>query len=459
MLKRKIEKQLINWKNKENHNPIVLTGARQIGKTTSVRNFAKDNYSSFVEINFHEQPEYKQIFSDGYGCEAVVRRISMINPGFQFIKDDTLIFFDEVQDYMDALTSLKFLKLDGSYDVICSGSGLGVKYKNVTSIPVGFKEDMTMYSLDFEEFLWALNYKEEQIDYIKQQMLNLGPLDTTTKDIMNKNFMSYILTGGMPKIVNQFIESKNFSGILDMQKQVISDYDNDIVKYTEGLDSAKVRNVYRHIAPQLSKENHKFQITKLGHGARASQYVGCNEYLEDSGVVNVCYCLNDLTLPIKGNENSDNYRLYFADSSLLVGSLDEESQRDLRANRNLGVYKGALFENFAAEALKKQGYSLYFYKSEDRYTELDFTIRVNNNIVPIEIKAGRGKAKSLNAVIKDTKISEITYGFKFGDYNIGYSENIITFPYFTLFLLKDVLNHRENTKLGNLIKLIEIGEE
>lgn len=165
--------------------------------------------------------------------------------------------------------------------------------------------------------------------------------------------MDFILTGGMPAIVNQFIENKNFSGILQMQKEIIDDYDNDIIKYTEGLESARIRNVYRHIASQLSKDNHKFQITKLGHGARTYQYIGCNEWLEDAGVVNVCYCLNDLSLPIKGNENMDNYRLYFSDTSFLIGSLDEESQNDLRMNKNLGIYKGALFENFSAEALKK----------------------------------------------------------------------------------------------------------
>lgn len=459
MLRRKIDKKLIEWKNRKGHKPIVLTGARQIGKTTSIEMFGKKNYSSFIEINFHEFPEYKQIFSKGYSAEEVVRQLSMINPDFKFIKGKTLIFFDEIQDYMDALTSLKFFSLDGNYDVICSGSGLGVKYKNVTSVPVGFKEEMKMYSLDFEEFLWALNYKDNQIEYLKEQLLCLEPLTNVIKDTFNDHFTSYILTGGMPKIVKTYVENKNFSGLLDMQKEIINDYDNDIVKYTEGLDSAKIKNVYRHIAPQLSKENHKFQITKLGHGARSYQYLGCNEWLEDSGVINTCYCLNDLSLPLKGNENQDNYRLYFADSSLLIASLDDENQKDLRVNKNFGVYKGALYENIAAEALKKQGYDLYFYKSDDNTIELDYLIRVKNNVVPIEIKSKRGKAKSLNAVIKDPDIKKVTYGFKFGDYNIGYSGNVATFPYFTLFLLKDALNSRENTKLGDWVKTVENEEE
>lgn len=455
MLRRKIEKTLEEWKKRTNHKPLILTGARQIGKTTSIENFARENYSSLVEINFYENPEYKQIFDDGYSVDNIIRQISIINPNFQFIKEDTLIFFDEVQEHMDTLTSLKFFSLNGNYDVICSGSGLGVKYKKVKSVPVGFKEEIKMFSLDFEEFLWALGYEDNQIAYLQEQMMNLNPLSTAIINTFNKHFMSYILTGGMPAIVNRFMENKNFNGILEMQKEIINDYDNDIAKYTEGLESARIRNVYRHIASQLSKDNHKFQITKLGHGARAYQYIGCNEWLEDAGVVNVCYCLNDLNLPIKGNENADNYRLYFSDTSLLVGSLDEESQKDLRINKNIGVYKGAMFENFSAEALKKQGYDLFFYRKEDATRELDFLIRVNNNVVPIEVKSNRGKAKSLNTMIKDQDVSTVTYGFKFGNYNIGCSNHVITFPYFTLFLLRNVLENREDTKLGNWIKEVE----
>lgn len=456
MLRRKVEKQLLEWKNRDDHKPLVITGARQIGKTTSIEVFANNNYEHFIEINFYEQPEYKQIFDNGYGVEEVVRQISIINSEFEFVGGKTLIFFDEIQEYMDALTSLKFFSLDGKYDVICSGSGLGVKYRNVTSVPVGFQEDMKMYSLDFEEFLWALEYSDDQIDHLKKQMLDLSPLSKVEMDVFNQHFMSYILTGGMPAIVDMFIKNKNFSGILQQQKTLIQRYDDDIAKYADSLDAAKIRNVYRHIASQLSKENHKFQITKLGHGARAHQYVGTQEWLEDAGVVNVCYCLNDLTLPLKGNENPDNYRLYFADTALLIGSLDEETQKDLRVNKNLGVYKGALYENFTSEAFRKEGYDLYFYRSKDSRIELDFLIRVKNNIVPIEIKSKRGNSKSMNTVIEDSKIQEITYGFKFGEYNIGFSDTLITFPYFTLFLLKDVLENRDNTKLGEWIERVQV---
>ena len=448
MLKRKIDEYLKSWKTKPDHKPLIIKGARQIGKTTSITSFGRHFYDSFIEINFYEHPEYKNIFENGFNTESVIRNISLINPSFRFIPGSTLIFFDEIQEYMDATTSLKFFVLDGRYDVICSGSALGIKYRHVSSVSVGFKEDIEMYSLDFEEFLWACGYDDSLKKQIVEQMLDLKPFSNLMMSRMKRLFTDYLITGGMPEIVQRFIDNQNFSGILEMQKQLIMDYDDDISKYTEGLDSAKVRNMYRHIAPQLGKENHKFQITKLGHGARAYQYKGCEEWLADAGVVNLCYCVHDLSLPLKGNEIPDNYRMYFSDTSLLIGSLDEESQKDLRINQNFGVYKGAIYENMTAEALKKQGMGLYFYRSKDTRTELDFLIRIRNNIVPLEIKTGRSQARSLNAVILDNKIPDVTYGMKFTGNNIGAENRQFTYPYFCLFVINDLLKNQTGTPFG-----------
>lgn len=450
MLKRKVDIDLNTWKNRP-HKPLIIKGARQIGKTTSIMHFAKMNYSSVIYINFYENPEYKQIFDDGFNVENIIHNISFINPEFQFIPHDTLIFFDEIQEYMDATTSLKFFSLDQNYDVICSGSSLGVKYKHVSSVSVGYKEDYEMFSLDFEEFLWANGNSDNQINRLITNILQLEPYSNLVMNQMNKLFMDYILVGGMPAIVNQYIQTKTFTNILDMQKQILQDYDDDIGKYAEGLKSSRIRNMFRHIAPQLGKDNHKFQITKLGHGARSYQYQGCEEWLSDAGVINTCFCMNQLELPLKGNENQENYRIYFSDTSLLLASLDEESQNDLRQNKNLNVYKGALYENFCAEALRKQGYGLWYYRSEDSRTELDFLLRIKDNIVPIEVKAGSTKARSLSAVISDSNIPLIQYGLKYSINNIGANNQIITLPYFTLFLLKQVLNQITDTPLQNYI--------
>ncbi len=451
MLRRKIELYLETWKNR-NHKPLIIKGARQIGKTTSILNFARRNYSSVIYINFYESPEYKQIFNDGYGVDNIIHNLSFMRPDLQFIPNNTLIFFDEIQEYMDATTSLKFFSIDGNYDVICSGSSLGVKYKNVSSVSVGYKEDLEMFSLDFEEFLWANGYSDEQINTLLiDNILKLKPYSSLILNQMNKLFLDYIIVGGMPAIVNHYIETKTFSNLLDMQKQLLKDYDDDIGKYANGLESSRIRNIFRHIAPQLGKDNHKFQITKLGHGARSYQYKGCEEWLSDAGVINTCYCLNQLELPLKGNENQENYRIYFSDTSLLLASLDDESQNDLRFNKNLNVYKGALYENFCAEALRKQGYELHYYRSEDSRTELDFLLRIKDNIVPIEVKAGKSKARSLSAVINDDSIPSIQYGIKYSMNNIGAENHIITLPYFTLFLLKQVISEMNDTPLQDYI--------
>ena len=451
MLKRKIDVFLEEWKNRE-HNPLIIKGARQIGKTTSIMEFAKKNYESVIEINFISNPEYIQIFKSGFNVDSIILELSILNPNLKFIPGNTLIFFDEVQEYMDATTSLKFFALDKRFDVICSGSALGVKYNKVKSVAVGFKEDYTMYSLDFEEFLWAKGYEDNIINSLFNNVLDLKPYSDLVLDKMNSLFMEYILVGGMPKIVSTYIEQGNYSGIPNRQNQLYQDYLDDIRKYVEGLDASRVENMYLHVASQLGKDNPKFQIIKLGHGARANQYEGCAQWLSDAGVVNICYCLNSLTLPLKGNENPNNYRLYFADTSLLIASMDEESRKDLLVSKNLGVYKGALYENFAAEALMKQGYELFFYRSEDSRTELDFLIRLKDSIVPIEIKANKGSARSLNAVIEDKKIDEIKYGIKFSNNNIGVANNMLTLPFFTLFMLKSVITNMKDTKFEEFVR-------
>lgn len=373
--------------------------------------------------------------------------LSILNPNLKFIPNNTLIFFDEVQEYMDATTSLKFFALDKRFDVICSESS-----PIVNDASIDFKEDYTMYSLDFEEFLWAKGYEDNIINTLMNNILELKPYSDLVLEKMNSLFMEYILTGGMPKIVSTYISQGNYSGIPYRQKQLYQDYLDDIRKYVEGLDASRVENMYLHVASQLGKDNPKFQITKLGHGARAFQYEGCAQWLADAGVVNIGYCLNSLNLPLKGNENLNNYRVYFADTSLLIASMDEESRKDLLVSKNLGVYKGALYENFAAEALMKQGYDLFFFRSEDSRTELDFLIRIKDNIVPIEIKANKRSARSLNTVIDDKKIDEIKYGIKFSNNNIGVSNKVLTLPIFTLFMLKKVVTYMKDTKFEEFVR-------
>ena len=434
-LRRKIDEYLAEWKKNPNHLPLIVKGARQIGKTFSIENFAK-NYKSFVEINFVTSPEYKTIFERGFSANEVVKQISMINPDFKFIGNDTLIFFDELQACANCATSLKFFALDKKYDVICSGSLMGINYQEIDSVSVGYKIDYEMYSLDFEEFLWAKGYKDNQIDDLFENMKHLQPLSQTAMDVMMQNFKEYILVGGMPQVVKMFVTQNNFSGILDTQRALLHAYGEDITKYAYGLDKAKVKNVYENIPAFLAKDNKKFQISKIAHGARNREYIGVVDWLNDAGIVNICYCLDLPDLPYKGNYNPQNYKLYFRDTGLLIASLDDEAQADLRANKNFNTYKGAVYENIVADMLTKAGYPLYYFKNAKGTVEMDFFIRDANSAVPVEVKANDNSTPSLNTLIDSDKYPSVKYGIKLCHKNIGFNGKFYTFPYFLTFLLK-----------------------
>jgi len=441
-LKRKIDDFLINWKKDPNRLPLIIKGARQIGKTNAIRNFGENNYKIFIEINFVLNPEFKTIFDRSFNVDEIIKEITLRRPDIEVIPNQTLIFFDEMQDCVSTATSLKSFKEDGRYDVICSGSLMGINYKKIESNSVGNKEDYVLHSMDFEEFLWAKGYKEEVIDDMLNSMINLKPLSTTMYDVMLENFKEYMIIGGMPAIVNNFIENKNFSGILKMQQQILLDYEEDITKYAEGLDQSKILTVYKNIPVFLGNDNKKFQITKIQDGARNREYIGVLNWLDRSGIVNICYSLDQVCLPLKGNYNSNNYRIYFGDTGLLIGSLDEEAQDDLRKNQNFNTYKGAIYENVIADMLVKQGYNLYFYKNEKGTLEMDFFIRDEDSLIPIEEKANDNSTVSLNNLIDSDNYQDIKYGIKLCNKNIGFNGKFYTFPYFLTFLLKRYLKNK-----------------
>ena len=441
-LKRKIDEFLIDWKHSQDKLPLIVKGACQIGKTDAIENFAKNNYKHVVEINFILQKQFKNIFDDGFEADKIIKNISLIEPNFQFVPGETLIFFDEIQDCINCATSLKSFNIDGRYDVICSGSLMGINYKEIESNSVGNKQDYEMYSLDFEEFLWAKGYQDNQIEDLLEHMRSCTPLSKVQYDVMLENFKEYMIVGGMPAIVRRFIENKNFSGILEMQEQILLDYKEDITKYAEGLNQTRILNVYNKIPVFLGNENKKFQISKVEHGARNREYIGTVDWLNNAGIINVCYCLEQPELPLKGNYNPDNYRIYFRDTGLLIGSLDEEAQEDLRNNKNFNTYKGAIYENIVADMLVKQGYQLYFYKNEKGTIEMDFFARDTNSLIPIEVKANDEATVSLNNLIDNTTYRDIKYGIKLCNKNIGYNGKFYTFPYFLTFLLKRYLKDK-----------------
>lgn len=438
-LRRKIDEFLKTWKQTPGHMPLIIKGARQIGKTESILHFAEKEYANVVNINFALESGYKTITSDGYEVDRILRNITLIDPSKRFVAGNTLILFDEIQEHPDIATTLKAFRIDGRFDVICSGSLLGINYRRIHSNSVGNKQDYEMFSMDFEEFLWAKGYSDATILEILSHMTERRPFSDTEFMVFRRLFLDYCVLGGMPAVVRQYIETGLFTGSKDIQEQIRLDYEEDIRKYAEGLDQTKIVGIYRNVPVQLAKENKKFQYSKVSPSARAREYSGCIDWLRDAGVVLQCFCLGFPELPLKGNYDETKFKLYYPDTGLLVSTLDDEAQEDLRVNKNLGVYKGALYENMVAEALYKQNFGLFYYMNDTATLEADFFVRTQDSLIPIEVKAGQNKAASLRTLIQSDRYKDVSFGIKFGDYNIGCSDCVETFPWFCAFLLKRYL--------------------
>ncbi len=446
-LRRKIDTFLDTWKSAPERKPLVVRGARQVGKTEAITQFATRQYKHVVYVNFVESPHYKGITADGYAVDDIVRLLSRMNPDFRFDKGKTLIFFDEVQEFPEITTALKFFHIDARYDVICSGSLLGVQYSRIESHSVGYKQDYEMRSFDFEEYLWARGYRADAVDDMLGHLLREEPFSDAELERYFSLFLDYVILGGMPAVISAFVRSGTFEETAELQQQLLRDYREDIRKYASGLDKAKILAVFNQVPPQLAKENKKFQLTKVAKHARSRDYFGCVEWLLDSGLLSICYCLHYPELPLKGNFAPDKYKLYVADTGLLLAMLDEESREDLLRNKNMGIYKGALYENFVAEALSKSGYDLFYYRKDDSTLEMDFFVRTADDLIPVEVKAGNTVSKSLRKLVESEKYDAIHSGIKLARANIGRSDAFLTIPYFCAFLLKRYLKARQESAI------------
>ena len=440
-LARKFDTTLLEWKSRDDRLPLLIEGARQIGKSECVKHFADGRYESFVEINFVERPEFKDIIRDGYSVQSIIRNISQIEPSFRFIPGNTLIFFDELQEFPEVATSLKFFAQNPDYDVICSGSLLGINIKRIKSLSVGYQEQLTMRSMDFEEFLWARGYRSEQFGDILDQILAAKTINPAVADAYSRLFLDFCALGGMPEVVESYFTRGTFEKVPQIQSRLLADYHADIRKYAEGLDPVRITNVFDSIAPQLAKENKKFQLSVVEHGARRKDYWGCVDWLEQAGVVNRCCRLDFPELPLAAHIEKDFFKLYMADTGMLVSTLDEESQTDLRARRNLGTWKGGLFENIVAEALVKAGSTPVYFKRDNSTLELDFLLRSKDRVVPVEVKSEKGSGKSLRTVIDSDHYPEISWGIKLINGNVGFANHLLTIPQWTAFLLPQIIKN------------------
>lgn len=443
MLRRKIEQELTRWKQEKNHKPLVIMGLRQCGKTFIVQQFAKDNYKHVVYLNFVKYPEYASAFAGSKDVDKITMFLSTQKTGSKFIEEETCIILDEIQECPEARTSLKFFHEDGRFDIIATGSLLGVrgygdKYKQRTpnekvSIPVGYEELITMYPLDFEEFLWANKIPEKTISYLNDCYKSGIPVPDSIHLVMKSLLNQYIAVGGLPAAVDVFLETRNMNDVQRVYNAIISEYQDDMVKYADDKDKPYIRECFNSVPKQLASEQKKFQYSKIKPGGRSSMYQGSLQWLEDAGIIRRCYNTSALGLPLEGNAIDNIFKVYVTDIGLLVAMLGRETRADILQG-NLDSFKGAIYENLMADTLIKKGVKLYYYHKESGL-ELDFLVRLNGKCVPLEVKATNAQAKSLKTVLKHTEKYHIDNAIKFGDFNVGRNGTLLTLPTYMQFLL------------------------
>ena len=440
MLKRRISETLQAWKNTPNHLPLVIMGIRQCGKTFISQQFAQENYKYVVYINFIKQEDMKTAFYGSKEVDNIILNLSALMRNAKFVPGETCIILDEIQDCPEARTSLKFFKEDGRYDIIATGSLLGVqgygqdkKKRRRNSIPVGYEQIVEMYPLDFEEFLWANNMSENVIDALKRCLEDETPVPEGIHVVMKTLLNRYVAVGGLPAAVNALIETNNMSKVDSVWQSILDEYRSDMVKYADEKDKPHIRACFNAVPKQLAKDNKKYQYSKVESGGRGEHYKGALQWLEDADIIRKCYNSNITGLPLEGNAIENSFKVYTADIGILVAMLGATARVDILQG-NLGGFKGAIFENLMADTLIKKGQSLYYFQ-KDSGMELDFLIRYKGECVPVEVKAKTSQAKSIATVRKHPDKYGVKHFIKFGDYNIGRDGDLLTLPTYMQFLL------------------------
>ncbi|WP_297235933.1 ATP-binding protein [uncultured Flavonifractor sp.] len=436
MLKRKIEQRLADWKNSENRKPLIIKGCRQCGKTFSVLDFAKKNYKNVVYLNFFQNPDYASVFSGSLEVDNIVMLLSaLLGSEAVFESGQTVIVLDEIQECPEARTALKFFRIDGRYDVIGTGSLLGVKGygKEPKSIPVGSETVIDMYPLDFEEFLWANGITDPVIGMLKQCLEKETPVPEALHNRMKQLLLQYVVVGGMPDAVQTFVDTKQMDEVLRIQRDIVRSYEDDMVKYAERKDKSRIKECFQSIPKQLSKENKKFQYSVVKKGSTASQYLGSLQWIEDAGIITRCYNLSITELPLDGNAEEDVFKVYMRDCGLFVSMLEDGTQYDILQG-NLYGYKGAIFENLIADIFGKMGRKLYYFH-KDSGLEVDFVIRYQGQCTLVEVKAATGNTKSTKTILRHPEKYHVNSAIKLGDYNVGRTDQLLTLPLYMAFLL------------------------
>ena len=434
MLKRKMYDTLLAWKNEDKKECLLVKGARQVGKTYLIREFAKNEYESFVEINFHEQKSLRVIFDGDKTAEEIYKRLTANIPRVKLIPGKTLIFLDEIQKCAGARTALKFLAEDGRYDVIASGSLLGLSYgkdddddvEPVESIPVGYEKTVMMYSMDFEEFLWAYGYTDETIAYLKSFYASKEKVPPEIHEKFETLLREYLVVGGMPEVVASFAEFKDFTKVQEIQDKILVSYADDISQHAKGAEKVKVRQCYDSIPRQLARENKKFKYSEVEKKATSRKFGDSVQWLHDANMAHICYNTTTPMLPLKVYEKGNEFKLSIADTGLLLALFGFATKQALLNGTLKGFAKGGIYENFVAETLVKNGYTLHYYKPNDS-SELEFIIEKDGEVIPIEVKAGNAATKSLDSFIEEFSPS---IAIKLIGGNVGITDKKFTIPHF-----------------------------
>lgn len=449
MLRRKIEKLLEGWKKKKDKLPLVVEGMRQVGKTTSIRMFAQKHYQTIYEINFFEHPELKAIFDGALDLDTILKNLSFAFPSIRFSEGSTLLFLDEIQDAPKARTSLKFLARDRRFDVIASGSLLGINYSEVPSFPVGYTESINMTGLDFEEYLWAIGIGEELIDVLRASFDHFSPVDPFIHDRMLMLFSEYIVVGGMPAVVASYAEHRDYNRVLSIQRSIVSDFRRDIAKYADPDEKTKIASIFSSLPRQLAKDYKKFQYSAVEKGSGARKYGGALFWLRDAGIVSFCNNLSRLELPLSGFKIENEFKVYLNDTGLLV-SMYEDGTAARIISGELGIFKGAIYENIIAETLMKNGFPL-FYFSPSSHLEIDFIISHSDALTLLEVKSGENtKSKSLKSTLGNPKY-QIERAIRFSRRNVGKEEGIVSYPLYMAFMLESKASESLPSLFGDVV--------
>lgn len=436
-MKRKIEQDLIQWKNKTNKKPLIIKGARQVGKTYSIREFARIEYAHLIEINFEKDLPFREIFQKTHNPKDLIPFFELSFPSIP-LDHTTLFFMDEVQACPDALTTLKFMAEDFPCDIICSGNLLGVAIAKTTSFPVGYVESIQMFPLSFQEFLDALQISSSLLDFVKKAITNQTPLPEILHEKMNELFNTYMLVGGMPAVVKEYIETKSFANTLNMQRRIVNDYLNDMIKYASANEALRIRECFSSIPLQLAKENQKFQYSLIHKGYNARHYYASLTWLEDSGLILKVHRLSNIQHPLKIQQELAVFKVFMSDSGLLLSQLDDETIRQILLG-NLGIYKGAIYENIIAQTFALQNKTAYYYEP-NQHSEIDFIIEYEGHITPIEIKAGKHTTSvSFKNFVKKYH-PEIA--FRLSQKNIGKDDDLNTY-FYPLYALEFILDQEK----------------